>query len=148
VLNNMSDSIRFDRFEITPARRQLSGPLGDIDLRAKSFDVLLHLINSAGRVVSKNELLDAVWPDVTVTDESLERCVSDIRAALSDDQRKILKTVSRRGYLFAAEVIKQSDARPKTENAHRSNGRSWAVAIALLTLITAFGINNWQQGIP
>jgi TolB-like protein/DNA-binding winged helix-turn-helix (wHTH) protein len=145
VLDNMSEAIRFDGFEIMPVRRQLKGPLGDIDLRAKSFDVLLHLINSAGRVVPKNELLDAIWPDVTVTDESLERCVSDIRAALSDDQRKILKTVSRRGYLFAAEVIRQSDARSETEDAHDSNWRSRAVAIALLTLIAVFGIKNWRQ---
>jgi TolB-like protein/DNA-binding winged helix-turn-helix (wHTH) protein/tetratricopeptide (TPR) repeat protein len=146
MLDHMSEAMRFDGFEIMPARRRLKGPLGDIDLRAKSFDVLLHLINSAGRVVPKNELLDAIWPDVTVTDESLERCVSDIRAALADDQRKILKTVSRRGYLFAAEVIKQSDAPSKAEDTQRTYRRSWwAVSIALLALIAGFGIKNWGQ---
>jgi TolB-like protein/DNA-binding winged helix-turn-helix (wHTH) protein/Tfp pilus assembly protein PilF len=95
-------ALRFSGFELSPALRRLSGPLGDIPLRAKSFDVLVYLANAQGRIVSKTELLDAIWPDVTVSDESLERCVSDVRAALLDDERKILKTVARRGYVFTA----------------------------------------------
>ncbi len=101
------DILRFAGFELSPAHRRLTGSSGDIPLRAKSLDVLIYLAASSGRVVPKSELLDAVWPDVTVSDESLERCISDIRAALSDSSRQILKTVPRRGYIVAVDVEKR-----------------------------------------
>jgi TolB-like protein/DNA-binding winged helix-turn-helix (wHTH) protein len=148
-VNQLSVSFLFESFVLVPARRQLIGPSGDIDLRPKSFDVLLYLINAAGRVVPKEELLDAIWPDVTVSDESLERCVSDIRAALSDDYRKILKTVSRRGYLFAVEV---SNAPPNSTGpvlpvtkSQAWGWRSWAAGLAVLASISAFGVQRWNS---
>ncbi len=101
------DILRFAGFELSPAHRRLTDSSGDIPLRAKSLDVLIYLAASSGRVVPKSELLDAVWPDVTVSDESLERCISDIRAALSDSSRQILKTVPRRGYIVAVDVEKR-----------------------------------------
>lgn len=98
------DILQFAGFQLSASHRKLTGPSGEIDLRAKSLDVLIYLAASPGRVISKTELLDAIWPDVTVSDESLERCISDIRAALADHDRKILKTVARRGYILAADV--------------------------------------------
>jgi adenylate cyclase len=77
----------------------------EIRLRHKSFDVLIHLARNPGRVVSKDELIEAVWPNVFVTENSLVQCISDIRVALNDDDQKILKTISGRGYQFAAPVI-------------------------------------------
>ncbi len=62
------------------------------------------LIESPARVVTKDEIIEAVWPDVTVTDESLTRCISDVRSVLGDSDQKIIKTIPRRGYLFAAPV--------------------------------------------
>ena len=50
--------------------------------------------------MSKEELLAAVWPGVVVTDDSLSQCVRELRAALGDDGPDLIKTVSRRGYLF------------------------------------------------
>jgi adenylate cyclase len=50
----------------------------------------------------KDEIIQAVWPDVTVTEESLTRCVSDIRLALNDSRQRIIKTLPRRGYMLAA----------------------------------------------
>jgi TolB-like protein/DNA-binding winged helix-turn-helix (wHTH) protein/Tfp pilus assembly protein PilF len=145
VLEHVGESMRFAGFELVPTRRQLTGPRGEIDLRPKSFDVLLHLINAAGRVVPKEELLDAIWPDVTVTDESLERCVSDIRAALSDDDRKILKTVSRRGYLFAAELNKPIDPVSVMIKPHSNGWRMLAAALAVVAVILGFGAQRWQR---
>jgi adenylate cyclase len=131
----MSETLFFDEFELVPSRRALKGPQGEISLRPKSLDVLIYLAKSAGRVVPKEELLDAVWPDVTVSDESLERCVSDIRASLSDDKRKILKTVSRRGYLFASELKAQPPAAVETVRPRTVRWRAIAVAIALLAAV-------------
>jgi pimeloyl-ACP methyl ester carboxylesterase/DNA-binding winged helix-turn-helix (wHTH) protein len=76
----------------------------EVRLRPKSFDVLRYLAEHTGRVVSKEELVHAIWPDVVVTDDSVVQCIADIRAALRDDARRIIKTVPRRGYLFAAEL--------------------------------------------
>jgi DNA-binding winged helix-turn-helix (wHTH) protein/pimeloyl-ACP methyl ester carboxylesterase len=76
----------------------------ELQLRPKAFDVLRYLVEHRGRVISKAELIKAAWPDVFVTDDSLVQCIKDIREALSDNSHQIVKTVPRRGYLFAAEL--------------------------------------------
>jgi TolB-like protein len=76
-----------------------------IELRPKSFEVLRHLVENAGRLVEKEELIRSIWSSVTTTDEALTRCISEIRLALGDDGPRIIKTVPRRGYLFEAPVV-------------------------------------------
>jgi TolB-like protein/DNA-binding winged helix-turn-helix (wHTH) protein len=71
-----------------------------IELRNRSFAVLRHLATNAGRVVTKDELLDANWPGVTVTEDSLTQCISEIRRALGDSGRDLIRTVPRRGYMI------------------------------------------------
>ena len=78
----------------------------ELKLRPKSFQVLRYLAERAGRVVTREELLHAIWPDVVVTDESLTKCITDIRKALSDDAQKVIRTVARRGYVFAAPITR------------------------------------------
>jgi TolB-like protein/DNA-binding winged helix-turn-helix (wHTH) protein/Tfp pilus assembly protein PilF len=87
----------------------------ELPLRPKSFDVLHYLACNRGRVVSKDELMQAVWPDVFVTDNSLAQCISEVREALGEGAHVVLKTVARRGYLFAAEVDGTEDAPPVAE---------------------------------
>jgi TolB-like protein/DNA-binding winged helix-turn-helix (wHTH) protein len=70
-----------------------------IELRNRSFGVLRHLSTNAGRVVTKDELLEANWPGVTVTEDSLTQCISEIRRALGDAGRDLIRTVPRRGYM-------------------------------------------------
>jgi adenylate cyclase len=94
----------FEGFTLDVMRRLLRTGNRDIKLRPKSFDVLCNLVENAGRLVAKGEMIETVWPNVTVTDESLTQCVSDIRLALGDTEQRIVKTVPRRGYLFAAPV--------------------------------------------
>src|SRR5262249_49945928 len=76
----------------------------EIKLRPKSFELLRYLLENPGRLVLKDELVEAVWPNVIVSDDSLAQCISDLRNALGDVDRPIIKTVTRRGYLFAAPV--------------------------------------------
>src|SRR5262249_35441063 len=94
-----SKSLRFESFTLDLERLCLRGPSGRADLRPKSFEVLRYLVEHAGRVVSKEELLNAVWPNVTVSDESLAQCISDVRRAMGDEGQRIVRTVPRRGYL-------------------------------------------------
>jgi len=61
-----------------------------IELRNRSFGVLRHLATNAGRVVTKDELLNVNWPGVTVTEDSLTQCISEIRRALGDAGRDLV----------------------------------------------------------
>src|SRR5882724_5747992 len=70
-----------------------------IELRNRSFGVLRHLAINAGRVVTKDELLNVNWPGVTVTEDSLTQCISEIRRALGEVCRDLVRTVPRRGYM-------------------------------------------------
>ena len=96
----------------------------EVRLRPKSFDVLRYLVEHAGRLVSKEELIKAVWPGVFVTDDSLVQCVGDIRGALGDEAHRIVQTVPRRGYLFASAVSTGSSAHPITADTSRARRRS------------------------
>jgi len=76
----------------------------DVSLRPKSFALLHYLVTHAGRLVTKDELLSKIWPDVIVTEDSLTRCISEVRAALEDTGQAVIKTVSKRGYVFTGPV--------------------------------------------
>jgi DNA-binding winged helix-turn-helix (wHTH) protein/tetratricopeptide (TPR) repeat protein len=96
---------RFAGFELDEERAELRGPEGaPIRLRPKTFEMLRLFIANAGRVLSKPELMEAVWPNVHVGEDGLFQCIREIRAALGDGQRQMIKLVSGRGYLFMAEV--------------------------------------------
>jgi TolB-like protein len=86
------------------ARSSLRAADREVELRPKSFEVLRYLVENAGRLVTKEELIKAIWPNVVATEESLAHCVSEVRNAIGDGQRSIIKTVPSRGYRFAAPV--------------------------------------------
>jgi TolB-like protein/cytochrome c-type biogenesis protein CcmH/NrfG len=94
----------FGKFILDLRRGCLRTENREIELRPKSFDVLRYLVENAGRLVPKDEIIEAVWPNVTVTDESLTRCISDIRLALEDAGQTVIRTVPRRGYVFEPTV--------------------------------------------
>jgi Tol biopolymer transport system component/DNA-binding winged helix-turn-helix (wHTH) protein len=104
----------FAGFTLDADRSCLTRDGQDIKLRPKSFDSLRYLIENRGRVVSKDELVHAVWPDSFVTDDSLVQCVRDIRRALEDNGQDYVKTVPRRGYIFDAEVRVNENGRGAT----------------------------------
>jgi adenylate cyclase len=99
-----SNILRFDRFTLDRARSQLRVDDSVIELRPKSFDVLCYLVENTDRLVTKDEIARAVWRKVIVTDESLLRCISDVRRALGDAGQRIVQTIPRRGYIFTAQV--------------------------------------------
>ncbi|PTM92802.1 winged helix-turn-helix domain-containing tetratricopeptide repeat protein [Mycoplana dimorpha] len=72
-----------------------------VAIRPKTFLLLSHLARHRGTVLSKDALLDAVWPDVTVTEDSLTQCVRDARRVLGNEAQQLLRTVPRRGYVLA-----------------------------------------------
>ena len=94
----------FDEFVLDVTRGCLQRGQDEIKLRPKSFEVLKYLVENYERLISKNELIRAVWIDAAVTDDSLVQCLKDIRHALSDEAQQIIKTVHGRGYIFDREV--------------------------------------------
>ena len=88
-----------------PERAALHAPDGrTIRLRPKTLEILRLLAGNAGRVLSKRQLMEAAWPNVHVGEDSLFQCIREIRAALGDDKREVVRVISGRGYLFQAEV--------------------------------------------
>lgn len=83
----------------------------EIKLRPKVYEALKYLVEHPGRLISKQELIQAVWPDAFVTDDSLVQCTVELRRALKDRTQKFLKTVPRRGYLFTGVVAKTPSTR-------------------------------------
>jgi|SRR5215471_13269262 len=85
-----------------------------ISLSPKAFAVLLHLCENAGRLVTKEELLDCVWPEVHVTEGVLKRAVLEIRKALSDsvEEPRFIQTLHRRGYRFLVQPAAEEAAEP------------------------------------
>ena len=134
-----------------------------VELRPKSFGLLAYLVENSGRLVPKDELLGAIWPDVTVGDESLAKCVSEVRAALNDSAQRLLKTVPRRGYLLDVPVSPSHLATAAPEAAAAAGGAaasaqaesaafSWrrrlavpgaGLALALVILAAAFTL--WHR---
>lgn len=103
--------LRFDGFALDLTRGCLRTGGKDVDLRPKPFEVLQYLAENAGRLVPKQELFEAVWPNVVVTDDSLVQCIRELREKLGDVDHRLIKTVPRRGYLLDAPVTR-SDPGP------------------------------------
>jgi formylglycine-generating enzyme required for sulfatase activity len=92
--------LHFDRFVLDLTGGCLKAAGQDIPLRPKAYEVLHYLAENAGRLVTKEELYEAIWPAVIVSDDSIAQCIRELRHKLGDNDRRLIKTVSRRGYLL------------------------------------------------
>src|SRR5258707_513983 len=98
--------ISFAGFELDAARRRLIRERKTLALNAKAFDVLVFLAENAGRVVSKDEILNAVWNDHFVEEANLAVQISALRKALGENRGapRFLVTIPGKGYEFVGEV--------------------------------------------
>ncbi len=111
------EMLRFGSVMLDVSRGRLRDRHGaEVALRPKSLDLLLALARNPGRVLSRDELFDAVWPDVTVTEDSIAQCVREVRRAIGDPQGRILRTIIKRGYCLDVpdEDASLGPAQPKT----------------------------------
>jgi predicted ATPase/DNA-binding winged helix-turn-helix (wHTH) protein len=99
---------QFGEFIMDVARGCVLKAGEEIKLRPKVYETLKYLVEHPGRLIGKQELMQALWPDAAVTDDSLVQCTLELRRALDDRSQQLLKTVPRRGYLFTAEVIQRA----------------------------------------
>lgn len=139
----------------------LSGDLSldgrSVRLRPRTAALLDHLLQHGDRVVGKDELLQAVWPDVVVTEDSLVQCVKEIRQALGPAGRDWIRTVPRQGYAFVGEPTQPAvapeepveAARAPAPGLHRSRWRWPSVAAAAAVVaVGAAGAFAWRWSQP
>ncbi|MGO4880583.1 MAG: ATP-binding protein [Bryobacteraceae bacterium] len=96
---------RFAGFTLDPERTSVLHAGREVKLRTRVYDALRYFVENHGRLIRKEELMQALWPGTFVTDDSLVQCMVELRRALDDHAQEIIKTVPRRGYIFAATVI-------------------------------------------
>ena len=96
--------LQFDRYVLDLDRGCLLLDGNEVPLRPKTFGVLRFLIENCTRLVSKDELFGAVWPDLTVTDDALVQSIGELRRALGADGTRLIRTIPRRGYRFESDV--------------------------------------------
>jgi TolB-like protein/DNA-binding winged helix-turn-helix (wHTH) protein len=102
----MSNLYRFRQFVLDPDRRALSRAGSPISLTPKAFDVLLYLAQNPNRLVTKEELLQAVWGETIVEEGNLTQYISHLRKALGDNSEdtRLIFTIARKGYRFTVDV--------------------------------------------
>lgn len=130
--SRVSRIYRFGDFTLDSAERQLRRNVQVIFLRPKAFETLLCLVERQGHLIRKNDLMDKVWPDTSVSEAVLSHCVAEIRQALEDDPGKprFIATVPRLGYKFLAKT-EEIDSESKDE---KHNALSAAPESAIVVL--------------
>jgi pimeloyl-ACP methyl ester carboxylesterase/DNA-binding winged helix-turn-helix (wHTH) protein len=123
-----SSIFRFGPFRLDAGQGLLSAGPDEVPLGGKAFETLRFLVENAGRVVSKEELIDRVWPDSHVAENNLAQHISLVRRTLARfDEAHYVQTLPRRGYRFAATVstedapVADAEEMPQTRYA-RSGG--------------------------
>jgi Tol biopolymer transport system component/DNA-binding winged helix-turn-helix (wHTH) protein len=157
---NEPTAYEFEDIRVDLARLEVTRAGQPVTLEPKAFDVLRVLIHGRDRLVSKEEILDAVWRDTFVTPNVLTRAVAQLRKALGDEAKdsRYIQTVATRGYRFIAPVrvveagasvdVPARDVRhvPPTPTA-RWPSRRWPVWAAIaLTLLTVTVATAWIAG--
>lgn len=117
----------------------------EVPLRPKTYEVLKVLVENAGRLMSKREMLDSVWGDVIVTDHSLTQCLMEARQALEDHDQRLIRTVRGRGCVFEAEV---TTTLPPVDGPTPLRPRPALWAGAALALVGMAAIVGWVAPTP
>jgi DNA-binding winged helix-turn-helix (wHTH) protein/tetratricopeptide (TPR) repeat protein len=117
--------LQFGEFTVDRARRRLLRASQPIALPGKAFDLLVYLVENPGRPISKDELLQSVWPDSIVEESNLTQNVFLVRKALGEHGGELISTLPGRGYQFAAHVEEVAEPAP-------SSGASTSSASATL----------------
>jgi len=97
---------RFGQYELDESRRELQKEGQRVDVEPKAFELLVYLLNNRDRAVSKDDLLNELWPRSIVTETALSRCVMKARRAVGDDsdQQSVIRTLHGHGYRFIADL--------------------------------------------
>src|ERR1700731_2608217 len=106
----------FKAFRLDTAKQLLWRDGDRVPIAPKAFDVLAYLVEHAGRVVTQDEILEALWSETYASPEVLRKYILEIRKALGDrpDNPEFIETLPKRGYRFLAPVIDESEVGEKS----------------------------------
>ena len=146
-----AETITFRGFVFLTESNQLRTVEGKgVDLRSQSAEVLSALAARPGEIVSKDVLMQAVWPDTFVTDDSLTQCIADIRRALGDEAHMIVETLPKRGYRLNADPSDAADPNvaagtERTRPRFSRRGFILAAIVLVAAVIGAYyGAETWR----
>ena len=156
MLNQANGLYEFGSFRLDPAKRLLSRTGEPVTLAPKTFDLLLLLVDSEGRVLTKKELMNSLWADTFVEEASLSYQIATLRKALGDEADEWIETVPKHGYRFAAPITKipgaQDHEQGRIDHAlSKSSFRRaapWLVAAAAVVLLTIVIVANFRKTAP
>ncbi|RWN65109.1 MAG: tetratricopeptide repeat protein [Mesorhizobium sp.] len=137
-----AETITFGGFVFQTKSKQLRTVEGKaVNLRSQSAEVLSVLATRPGEIVSKDALMQAVWPDTFVTDDSLTQCIADIRRALGDDEHAIVETLPKRGYRLNVDPFDATDlnAAAGTKRAKARFSQRGFILAAVVLVAAAIG---------
>ncbi|MEM7501741.1 MAG: winged helix-turn-helix domain-containing protein [Pseudomonadota bacterium] len=138
--NNPTQIAVSDDLVLDLERKSLLRGQQELHLRPKSLEVLTVLAQNAGRVVSKNELIGLVWGNVAASDDSLAQCLIEIRKAMGDSDRTLIRTVPRQGYLL--------EPAPRTKPIAQGLLTPRRAAGLLVLFVVAMTLGWWQLRSP
>ena len=148
---DLSQEYRVGQWRVLPDRNLLVGPVGEVSISARAMDVLCHLAERSGEVVSRDDFGTAIWGKTVVSDDALTSHISELRHALRDSAAspEYIETIPKRGYRLIApvealendeQVESPPEATARETRMHSGFGNKvWAV----LVLIVAAGILFW-----
>lgn len=144
------DPFHLGDWSVEPAQGTITGRQGEARLEPKVMQVLLHLCRQPGQVISKEELLSAVWPDTHVQEVALSRAISELRRHLGDNARdpSYIETLPKRGYRVIASIQPPPDAERRSSRAAApaaARGPRLSTTAALLGLIVVAWIIAWRN---
>jgi len=108
----------------------------EIPLRKQAFEMLLLLVEHPGELVSKDSLMDNIWRDAVVTENSINQCLKEIRHAIGDHDRSIIRTVPRRGLIFESPVERIAPVAGSKRGTDTSQ-RRWLIGAAVAASFAA-----------
>ncbi|WP_201703801.1 AAA family ATPase [Paraburkholderia kirstenboschensis] len=97
--------VRYPGFEVDVDRGELRVEGRAVVLRPRTFALLAYLAQHPSRLLARDELVQAVWRDVIVTDDSLVQCLGELRSALGEHRQRVIRTVPRKGYMLELQPI-------------------------------------------
>ncbi len=140
-MTKRSTTYRFGEFRVDPSAARVYRDERPLALEPKAFDVLCFLVENPGRLVEKQELLDAVWRDAAVTENAMTRVVAQLRRALGDTAKeaRYIETVPTRGYRFIGDVAAENGARGPAEASRPRRSSSPLLALLFGILLGTGG---------
>jgi DNA-binding winged helix-turn-helix (wHTH) protein len=136
---------------VSPKNLTISKAESQHKLTHTLMNLLLLLVKSKGEVVSRELIMHSIWPDTVVTDESISRCIADLRKALGDSARdpRYIQTISKKGYclLVQAEILSQNNTTAKSvaPTIFKNKATLWGLLLIIALVLSYFYIASSEN---